>query len=371
MNGKIFIPKPCHENWNKMTPEEKGRFCDVCSKVVKDFTHMPTHEIVDSLKHSEGDVCGRINIKQLSPINHQQRFTFWLKGVVLGKAMYPIMALLGISFLNKKAQAQTHHYPLKGKVAVNNFHTNTKKLTLVVKSTVDNSPIKDAGITIISGVNRPTDGFRTDTNGRFSITIDQDDLISNTVEIEILAAGYANKRVQIKLIKDIQTVEIKMENEIMMLGEMMFIPDEKIESSAPTTRDSVTIIEIMKCDVTTIDQLPEFANPIKTIDPVIPDTFDDLNEGLTIKEENIEEVSLNTGFNIFPIPSNQIIHIVSYNRDVFNVDIYDAGGKKVHSIIKCNTEYVLDVSGYAAGIYYALISIDGVAIETKKIMVTR
>lgn len=354
-----------------MTPQEKGRYCDVCSKVVKDFTHMQSQEIVDSLKHGEGEVCGRINIKELSPINHQQRFVFWLKGVVWGKAMYPIMALLGISLLNKKAQAQTHHYPLKGKVAVNNFQTNTKKLTLVIKSTIDNSPIRDAGITIISGVNKPTNGFRTDTTGRFLITIDQDDLASSTVEIEISAAGYANKKVQIKLIKDIQTVEIKMENEIMMLGEMIFIPDEKIESITPPTKDSVTIIEIMKCDVTTIDQLPEFANSIKTIDPVIADTFDDLSEELINKEQNIEEILLNPVFNIFPIPSNQIIHIVSKNRDIFNVDIYDAGGKKVHSIIKCNTEYVLDVSGYAAGLYYTLISMDGKAIETTKIIVTR
>jgi Secretion system C-terminal sorting domain len=371
MNGKIFIPKPCHENWNKMTPEEKGRHCDVCSKVVKDFTRMQTHEIVDSLKHSEGEVCGRINIKELSPINRKQRLIFWLKEVVYGKAMYPIMALLGISLLNKKAQAQIRDYPLLGKVAINNFHTNTKKLTLVVKSTVGNSAISDAGISIISGVNRPIEGFKTDTNGRFSITIDQDDLAGSTVEIEISAAGYTNKRVQIKLIKDIQTVEIKMENEIMMLGAMIYIPEEKTEPITPPIKDSVTIIEIMKCDVTTINQLPEFANTIKTIDPVIPDTLDDLSEEFIIKEENIEEILLNPGFNIFPIPSNQIIHIVSNQRDIFNVDIYDASGKKVHSIIKCNTEYVLDVSGYAAGIYYAVMSIDGEAIETKKIIVTR
>ena len=36
--SNFFIPEPCHENWNKMTPQEQGRHCAVCSKVVVDFT---------------------------------------------------------------------------------------------------------------------------------------------------------------------------------------------------------------------------------------------------------------------------------------------------------------------------------------------
>lgn len=58
-NYKLTIPKPCNENWNKMTPDEKGRFCSSCSKTVVDFTKKSTKEIQDYLIEKNGQrVCG-------------------------------------------------------------------------------------------------------------------------------------------------------------------------------------------------------------------------------------------------------------------------------------------------------------------------
>lgn len=34
---KIQIPTPCHENWNEMNANEKGKFCKVCNKTVVDL----------------------------------------------------------------------------------------------------------------------------------------------------------------------------------------------------------------------------------------------------------------------------------------------------------------------------------------------
>jgi len=61
---KITIPKPCHENWATMTPEEKGRFCQVCSKSVRDFTNATDMEIMEDLTENP-NICASFRPDQL------------------------------------------------------------------------------------------------------------------------------------------------------------------------------------------------------------------------------------------------------------------------------------------------------------------
>lgn len=68
-NYKISIPKPCHENWDQMTPDETGRFCNSCAKSVVDFTNMKAREIQDYFIQNQGQkVCGRFKNEQLDTI---------------------------------------------------------------------------------------------------------------------------------------------------------------------------------------------------------------------------------------------------------------------------------------------------------------
>ncbi|WP_139058990.1 energy transducer TonB [Polaribacter vadi] len=82
--SKITIPKPCHENWNAMTPKDKGKFCNSCSKTVVDFTKKSPSEIKEYLiEHKSERVCGHFYKKQLDSIvieipqiTFQQQFSF-------------------------------------------------------------------------------------------------------------------------------------------------------------------------------------------------------------------------------------------------------------------------------------------------------
>ncbi len=60
----ITIPEPCHEDWAKMTPTEKGKFCSVCTKEVFDFTKSTDEELIKSLEAGK-NLCGRFKSSQL------------------------------------------------------------------------------------------------------------------------------------------------------------------------------------------------------------------------------------------------------------------------------------------------------------------
>jgi hypothetical protein len=65
-NLKITIPKPCHEDWNKMTLKENNRFCLSCYKTVIDFTTMLPDEIQHFFVQNQNKkICGRFKSEQL------------------------------------------------------------------------------------------------------------------------------------------------------------------------------------------------------------------------------------------------------------------------------------------------------------------
>lgn len=84
---KISIPKPCHEDWEAMIPNEHGRHCNSCVKTVIDFTSMSDDEVKNFLLHQkEEKICGRFRTAQLHHITIELpenifniRLPFWKK----------------------------------------------------------------------------------------------------------------------------------------------------------------------------------------------------------------------------------------------------------------------------------------------------
>lgn len=66
MSIQIQVPQPCHASWDKMTPQENGRLCKSCDKVVIDFSRMNDEEIKDWFREKEGEkVCGHFRVDQV------------------------------------------------------------------------------------------------------------------------------------------------------------------------------------------------------------------------------------------------------------------------------------------------------------------
>lgn len=61
----ISIQTPCHENWEGMSVEEQGRYCESCNTHVQDFTNSTTTEIQAAMDLAGGQMCGRVNDYQV------------------------------------------------------------------------------------------------------------------------------------------------------------------------------------------------------------------------------------------------------------------------------------------------------------------
>lgn len=83
----LSIAKPCHENWENMTPVEQGVYCGSCCKNVVDFSNMPDEEIADYFQTRKSEsTCGRFRNDQLnrplveiSPSIFMMEIPFWKK----------------------------------------------------------------------------------------------------------------------------------------------------------------------------------------------------------------------------------------------------------------------------------------------------
>lgn len=61
------IKSPCSENWDSMQNWEKGKYCEVCSKNVFDFSKLDKNEILQTLK-ANSSVCARVPLTKKNSI---------------------------------------------------------------------------------------------------------------------------------------------------------------------------------------------------------------------------------------------------------------------------------------------------------------
>jgi len=166
---KISIAEPCHENWDKMLDEEKGKFCLSCQKQVVDFSRMTNEEIINYFNVNEGKkTCGRIAKHQHNtPIsNYRKVVTPWFN-------RYVASFFMALGFYNPST-AQTNNTPveqhIKGDIAVKQPLVPSNKKLVINGRVLDQKTkkgIKGASITVAGSDITTT----SDKNGNYTISI--------------------------------------------------------------------------------------------------------------------------------------------------------------------------------------------------------
>jgi hypothetical protein len=106
----------CSENWDKMSPTEKGKFCEVCTKEVIDFTTLSKNEIIAVFKKNNYQaLCARAFSTQLSTIyfedsleNVSWNLPFWQKFLLVFLVCFgPEFLSLNLVFAQESTIVQT------------------------------------------------------------------------------------------------------------------------------------------------------------------------------------------------------------------------------------------------------------------------
>ena len=165
----IFIPQPCHENWQEMTTLDKGRFCNSCQKKVIDFTTASDREISNAVKANE-NLCGRFNVSQLNRdlIVPKEKNSIWLA------ACAAIISFLGIGTNDLVAQETVKTEQTDKKVRNESIRKSKKSKKFIEGVVSDDTGTLPGAIIKVKGTSRE---IQSDVDGKFKIEAKKGDIL--------------------------------------------------------------------------------------------------------------------------------------------------------------------------------------------------
>ena len=165
---QLNITEPCHEDWNTMTPELKGRHCKVCEKTVFDFTGKTDEYIVKTYEQNK-TLCGRFKNSQL---NRELAYSRKDRNNYLSYAASSLFAFLALGANEVYAQgepmslSQTYKTPhdVKGKTA-----QSILKERVISGTMYDENGLPMPGVSIL--VKGTSVSTQTDFDGHYKLKV--------------------------------------------------------------------------------------------------------------------------------------------------------------------------------------------------------
>jgi hypothetical protein len=218
----VQINFKCNESWDKMPKSNAGSFCDKCEKNVIDLTNKKESEIQQIYQDSNGKLCGRIKLNQLSAASNTKARQALAKFCL---ALYLVFGgwLFSSNVVGQIALTVKEEI-LVGKIAPTNSLTGK----VIDKNTGE--PL--VGVAVYFTVNNHKIGASTDVNGNYTIYYGGHTLVKDTIELTFKYIGYKDltlKNVAIK-VNDLalDLVELDYDHDMILMGDIVYEPiDEK------------------------------------------------------------------------------------------------------------------------------------------------
>lgn len=208
---RINIPQPCHEDWDRMTPQAQGRFCNSCQKCVVDFTRFTDEQLYKFLAEHKGEsICGRVNRYQLNrqiKLSPQPHSTLYKWIIAAGLALIFVATPESRSF----AQAPFTTTQLTD-IAASNTDDSTRYINVKVISGIviddKKDPVTGAVIMLKTGTEKI--GAVSDIDGNFSFDIpDSFQLLESRFSVHYV--GYYSYQCDINEMSMFNNIEVILE----------------------------------------------------------------------------------------------------------------------------------------------------------------
>ena len=233
---KVSIKNPCHEDWDKMNPTEKGRFCKSCETEVVDFTKMTKSEIKDYFVKSTSEICARIEDDKLYS---EKKSRIKMRPIWVAAASMFVFSKVGIT----QGRAFIHPEKTTNKTQYKISTSNEKYESITIEfQLLDSKTKKGIPFTDIRFVDLDLH-IKTDENGNCQAIIPT---ISEGVNIEIDSLKYT---LIISAHKDLKYT-FELDKKELKLVERKEIDRTILFDIAKTVVDSVTISGVVLDSVT-------------------------------------------------------------------------------------------------------------------------
>ena len=219
---KIKIANPCHEDWQNMSPNAKGRHCQSCEKTVVDFSIMTDADIISFFKNKPQNACGRFTAYQLEKtypfVTYSQSMSYTRVAALLAGLLVASVGCEKVS--NQNGKDNFIQVDTKDK-----FPENLK----IIKGTVE-----DDGSNSLMGVEITMDGSLqktySDIKGRFELIANKD-LTNLTIHFNYGENDYKREDLDLKTYNFEQELKV-----VMFLDFSKVVPLKRCTDSNDYTR---------------------------------------------------------------------------------------------------------------------------------------
>lgn len=219
---KISIPEPCHEDWNEMSPRDKGRFCTVCDKVVVDFTGYSIPEIGEHFSKLEGKICGRFQQYQLREpeLKGTAYYRYPLQRIRM--FLMAFVAVFGLEFFGlggHEVQATVIGHEGTSTLIEEGFEVGDSiRVRGKVLSVIDNDPVMYVTVLARKG-DEVISATMTDAEGNFELAVPTAKILSGSYDLVLRYLG--RERVEKDVAKDVKEMAFLIDNSYALQSVML------------------------------------------------------------------------------------------------------------------------------------------------------